>query len=217
MYKAIIFDMDGVLCDSEAIICAAAVQFFKEAYNVVVQPEEFKPFVGMGEDRYLGGVAEAHDVTLSLEADKVRVYSTYLELIKGNLAPITGVHAFIDAARTAGLHLAVATSADFMKMNGNLNELGLPAKGFAACIMGNDVERKKPYPDIFLLAAERMGIAAQDCLVVEDAASGVQAAKAAGMTCLGLMSSFDADTLTQAGADFVAPDFTTLPDNLQIW
>ena len=83
--------------------------------------------------------------------------------------------------------------------------------------MGNDVERKKPHPDIFLLAAERMGIAPQDCLVVEDAVSGVQAAKAAGMTCLGLMSSFDADTLTQAGADFVAPDFTALPDDLHIW
>ena len=214
MIEGIIFDMDGVLCDSEPFICEAAVRFLKDAYGIDAHPDEFLPFVGMGEDRYLGGVAEAHGVTLSLEADKVSVYTLYLEIIKGRLPPIPGVLAFIDARRVAGRKLAVATSADRMKMEGNLRELGLPPESFTACIKGDDVERKKPFPDVFLLAAEKIGIAPANCLVVEDAVNGVQAAKAAGAQCLALSTSFDAEMLLGAGAAWVAADFTALPEDL---
>ena len=124
MIKGIIFDMDGVLCDSEAFICEAAIRFLNEAYGVEAQSDEFLPFVGMGEDRYLGGVAEAHGITLSLVEDKIRLYTIYLEIIKGRMLPVDGVYAFIKGARASGKKLAVATSADLMKMEGNLKELG---------------------------------------------------------------------------------------------
>jgi len=159
-------------------------------------------------------VAARYGVQLDIDADKRRTYEIYLEIIRGRLQPLAGVHAFLAACRQRGLKLAVATSADRVKMEGNLREIGVPADRFDACITGSDIERKKPHPDIFLRAAERLGLPAEACLVVEDAPNGVQAAKAAGAPCLALTSSFGADELRTAGADWVAPDLAHVPDDL---
>ncbi len=196
--------MDGVLCDSEPLIAEAACRMFAERHGVRVTPADFHPFVGTGEDRYLGGVAEKYGVTLQRPGDKARVYEIYLELIPGRLRPLPGVTAFIASARAAGWRLAVATSADRIKMDGNLREIGLPAKTFDAVVTGEDIEHKKPAPDIFLLAARRIGVPPERCVVVEDAVSGVTAAKAAGARCLGLTGSYPAAALRAAGADWTA-------------
>ncbi len=203
--------MDGVLCDSEPFICEAACRMFAERHGVTVRPEDFLPFVGAGENRYLGGVAEKHGVRLDLEADKARTYEVYLEIIRGRLAPLPGAAEFIGECRRRGLKLAVATSADRVKMEGNLREIGVPASTFDATVNGLDVERKKPSPDIFLLAARRMGLAVADCLVVEDAPNGIRAAKVAGAKCLALTTSFSEETLRAAGADWIAPDLAHVP------
>jgi HAD superfamily hydrolase (TIGR01509 family) len=117
------------------------------------------------------------------------------------------VREFVKACRDAGLKTAVASSADIVKVNGNLAEIGLAPKDyFDAVVCGEDVQRKKPAPDIFLLAAKRIGLESRDCLVVEDAPNGVQAAKSAGSRCLGITSSFDESTLRKAGADDILPD-----------
>ena len=206
MMRGVIFDMDGVLCDSEPFIAAAACRMFAEEHGARVTPADFEPFVGAGEDRYLGGVAEAHGVALRMPADKATTYRIYLELIRGRLQPLPGVREFVAACRARGLRLAVATSADRVKLEGNLRELGLPEATFDACVTGDDIRRKKPFPDIFLLAAERAGVAAAECLVVEDAPNGIRAGKAAGARCLGLTSSFSAAALREAAADWIAPD-----------
>jgi len=206
MLRAVIFDMDGVLCDSEPFIFEAACRMFLERHARVVQPADFRPFVGMGEDRFLGGVAGKHGVTLDLPSDKVRTYEIYLEIIRGRLRPLRGVPEFIAAARGRGLRLAVATSADRMKMEGNLREIGLAPASFDACVMGEMVARKKPHPDLFLRAAELIGAAPEACLVVEDAPNGLEAARAAGMRRLGLTTSFPAVALAAAGAEHTAPD-----------
>src|SRR5437899_8324461 len=78
--RAVIFDMDGVLTDSEPLINAAAIAMFKEK-GLVVQPEDFLPFVGTGEGRYIGGVAEKHHFPLDLPSAKARTYEIYLELV----------------------------------------------------------------------------------------------------------------------------------------
>jgi len=201
---AVLFDMDGVLCDSEPLICEAARQMFRERYGVDLDPEEFRPFVGAGEDRYLGGPAERRGLRLNLPPDKARTYEIYLELIRGRLRPLPGAVGFVRACRQLGLRTAVATSADRIKMDGNLREIGLPAKTFDAVVTGEDIEHKKPAPDIFLLAARRIGVPPERCVVVEDAVSGVTAAKAAGARCLGLTGSYPAAALRAAGADWTA-------------
>lgn len=210
----VVFDMDGVLVDSEEFICRAACMMFAET-GLRVQPEDFLPFVGTGENRYLGGVAEKYNFSIEIEQAKKRTYDIYLEIIKGHLKPLPGVFEFIDACRRKGKKLAVASSADRRKVIGNLQEIGLDTKIFEAVIVGEDVQRKKPAPDIFLLAIERLKLKPQQCLVVEDAVSGVAAAKAAGSKCLALTTSFPKEKLN--GADFFAPNLACVPDNVLKW
>ncbi len=205
-FDGIIFDMDGVLCDSEPFICEAAIRMFEQVYHVHVKPEDFVPFVGTGEDRYIGGVAEKYGVHLSMPRDKQRTYAIYLDIIRGRLKPLPGAAEFIGQSRRRGLKLAIATSADAVKMEGNLREIGIPADRFDAVITGDEVRRKKPDPHIFLLAAARLSLEPVRCLVVEDAVNGIQAAKAAGCRCLGLTTSFNVATLRAAGADDTAPE-----------
>lgn len=207
----IIFDMDGVLCDSEAFICEAARQMFRERHGLDLRREEFSPFIGTGEDRFLGGPAEKRGVRISLPADKDRTYEIYLEIIRGKLKPLAGAAEFIHECRARGLKLAVATSADRVKMNGNLNETGLSPGLFDALICGNESARKKPHPEIFLLAAAKLGLLPAKCLVIEDAPNGIRAARAAGMRALGLTTSFKAAILEEAGAAWTAPDLGCLP------
>ncbi len=202
--EAILFDMDGVLCDSEPFICEAAREMFRRRFGVEVSPEEFRPFVGAGEDRYLGGVAERRGLPLRLPEDKQLTYEIYLQVIRGRLQALPGAREFVQTARELGWRLAVATSADRIKLEGNLAEIGLPPALFDARVTGSDVPRKKPHPDIFLIAALAVGTPIERCLVVEDAPNGLQAGRAAGAYCLGLTSTFDEPTLRQAGAHMVA-------------
>ena len=198
--------MDGVLCDSEPFIGEAACRMFRERHGISVRPGEFQPFVGTGENRYLSGVAELHGIRLALDSDKARTYAIYLEIIKGRLQPLPGVAKFLAACRRQGWKLAVATSADAIKMRGNLIEIRLPRETFDACVSGSDVEQKKPHPDLFLAAARKLNLPPETCLVVEDAPSGIEAAGRGGMQALGLTTSFSAEILTQAGARWTAAD-----------
>jgi len=212
--KGVIFDMDGVLADSEPLITRAARMMFAEL-GLEVQDEDFVPFIGTGEERFIGGAAEKYGFELDLVKAKVRTYDIYLEIIKGVLKPLPGVHEFVSRCGQMGKRIAVASSADRRKVDGNLSEIGLPPELFAVVIAGEDVTHKKPAPDIFLLAAQRLGLAPQECLVVEDAVSGVRAAKAAGARCLALMTSFDRQALK--GADFFAKDLSDAPDACLNW
>jgi HAD superfamily hydrolase (TIGR01509 family) len=212
----VIFDMDGVLVDSEPFIAEAAVRMFAEK-GVAVQPDDFRPFIGTGEDRFLGGVAETRGVALEMPRDKNRTYELYLELIRGRLKPLPGVAEFIGRCRTLGLKQAVASSADRVKVMGNLRELGLPPDTFDAVVVGEDIIHKKPAPDIFLEAARRLGLDPSACLVIEDAVSGVTAAKAAGSRCLGLTTSFPAQQLADAGADWATQDLSSAKVEVLEW
>lgn len=212
--KGIIFDMDGVLLDSEAFICKAAMMMFAE-HGLRVHAEDFKPFIGTGEDRFIGGVAEKYNFAFDIERDKKCTYEIYLDIIKGQLDPLPGTLEFIDLCKKMDKKIAIASSADRCKIEGNLTEIGLSLKIFDAVLTGNDIEHKKPAPDIFLAAAEQIGLDAAQCLVVEDAVSGVTAAKAAGAKCLAITSSFSIEQLKDA--DFFAADLSAVPEGAIKW
>ena len=212
--RGVIFDMDGVLVLSEPFIAEAAIRMFAEK-GYVVQEEEFRPFIGMGEDRYLGGVAEARGIPFDAPRDKARTYEIYLDLIRGRLLPLPGVVDFVAECRRLGLKLAVASSADEVKVRGNLREIGLPYDSFDAVVDGTMVAHKKPNPAIFLEACRRLGLDPPSCLVVEDAVAGVAAAKAAGCRCLAVTTSFGAPQLTEA--DWVADGLDRAPDGVLAW
>lgn len=201
--KAVLFDMDGVLLDSETYICAAAVEMFGEK-GYQVSPNDFKAFTGMGENRYLGGVAEKHGIPFDLKPDKARTYEIYARLVRGKLRLLPGARAFVEQCLRRNLKTALASSADRVKVEINLTETGLHPELFQAIVCGEDIEQKKPAPDIFLRAASLLQTQPGDCLVVEDAVSGVTAGKAAGCRVLALTTSFPKEKL--AGADWIAPD-----------
>jgi len=211
MITAILFDMDGVLIDSEEYISKAAVAYFTRL-GIHVKPEDFIPFVGAGEDRYLGGVAEKYGVKLDIEQAKLDTYDIYEELITGRESALPGVIRFLTNAHEAGLKMAVATSADRRKMEINLAVMGLDPKWFKVLINGKDIERKKPFPDIYQKAAREIGIESGECIVFEDATNGVQAAKAAGMLCGAITTSFFEERLRAEGADFIISGLDSFED-----
>ena len=212
--KAVLFDMDGVLLDSEEYICRAGILMFREK-GYEVSPGDFLEFTGMGENRYLGGVAEKHGIPFELERDKARCYAIYGDLVEGRLKPLDGVLEFIEKCRSRGLKMAVASSADPTKVYINLEEIGIPPSTFGSVVTGLDIERKKPSPDIFLKAAENLAVRVSDCLVIEDAVSGVTAGKAAGARVLALTTSFSAQELS--AADWIAPLLSEVGDEVLDW
>lgn len=195
--RAILFDMDGVLADSEPLICAAACAMFRER-GVVVQPEDFHPFVGAGENRYIGGVAEKHGVTLDIVEAKARTYALYLQMVPEHLRVFPGAADLVRACRAESWPCAVASSADRIKVDANLRKIGLPPGFWQAVVTAEDVERRKPDPAIFLTAAARLGVPPAACTVVEDAVNGIAAALAAGMRCVAVATSFPPEKLAQA-------------------
>ena len=214
LIEAVLFDMDGVLVDSEAYIRQAAMAMFAEKGHPVL-PEDFLQFTGMGENRYLGGVAEKYSIPFDLEKDKARTYEIYAGLVKGKLDTLDGVHEFIKNCLDRGLKLAVASSADPVKVNINLEEIGLDRSLFRAIVTGLDIEHKKPAPDIFLKAAGLLDSDPESCLVVEDAVSGVAAGKAAGARVLALTTSFSSGELS--GADWITATLATAGDEVLDW
>jgi len=214
MIRGILFDMDGVLVDSEPFICKSAVLMFGEM-GLKVSPEDFIPFVGMGENRYIGGVAEKYGLSVDIAQAKARTYQIYKTIIKGRLTSLPGVREFIDKCRKKGFKLAVATSADQVKMEANLNEINLLPDLFHTTVNGLEVENKKPHPDIYLKASKRLGLKPEECLVVEDAPSGVKAAVAAGCRCLAVTSSFTRNELVEA--DWICDSLLNVPEEALNW
>jgi len=214
MIEAVLFDMDGVLVDSEEFITKASILMFAEK-QLFVNKEDFKPFTGMGEDRFLGGVAEKYGFPFNVDKDKKRTYEIYQEITRGKLKPLPGVIEFINKCREKNLRIAVATSADEIKMHCNLREIGIPASTFDATVNGLEVERKKPFPDIYLEAAMRLKVKPGNCLVVEDAISGEKAGKEAGCKVLAITGSFAAEEFLLA--DWKTSDLTTAPAACIMW
>jgi len=174
-----------------------------------VRHEDFLPFVGLGENRFLGGVAEQYGIrSFDLSRDKARTYDIYVDLVKGKLKALPGAVPFVRECGKRGLKTALATSTDYIKMMANLREIGLAEGAFGAMVNGLDVERKKPFPDIFLEAARRIAAEPTACWVVEDSVGGVTAAKAAGMRCLGLLTTFPEADIRAAGADLIVKDLS---------
>ena len=214
MIEGVLFDMDGVLVDSEHFICKAAIMMFRElGFNV--SPQDFLPFVGMGENRYIGGVAEKYKILIDIEQVKARTYDIYETIVKGKLFSLPGASEFIIKCSNKGLKLALATSADPVKMKINLREIGLSEDTFQAIITGKDVKRKKPFPDIYIKASESLGLKPGNCLVIEDAVSGIKSGKSAGCRCLAVTSTFNEEALAEA--DWICDSLINVPEEVLNW
>lgn len=207
---AIIFDMDGVLVDSEPFgyealrrVMARHGLGYSEAENV-----EFLGRTTLDSCRILRarhGLPDSAEVLADLYVEEM------LEQIGRGPVPMRGVPAVLRQLRAAGYPLALASSAELRVIHANLAALAL-APLFEAVVSGTQVPRGKPAPDVFLAAADRLAIPSADCLVIEDSRNGLLAAKAAGMRCAVVPCTH---TRHQ---DFKEADhrLTTLPDLLEL-
>jgi len=203
MTYALIFDVDGVVADTEVLNARASVLMFAELYDVTVQPEDFRPFVGTGDERYVEGVAEQYGVTIDTQAAVDRRAECFFRLLLDEPLPAApGVLELIQAAREdPDARLAIATSGQKAKQFPVITGTGLRLEWFDAVITGDDVDKKKPDPQIYLRTAARLGLEPAVCVVFEDAPAGVQAAKSAGMACIAVTTSVTREEL--AGANLV--------------
>lgn len=171
-------------------------------YGVFPRKKDFEPFIGSGEDLFIGGVAELHGVPYDIKM-KERAYEIYVENAKEGVKLFPGIPELFSHLHKEGFSLAIASSADEIKVRTNIKAAGIPEETLSAVVSGSQVERKKPFPDIFVETAKEMELPPDCCLVVEDAVNGIQAAAAADMQSIGVASFFPADVLYDAGARYV--------------
>ncbi|XP_065851915.1 protein SUPPRESSOR OF QUENCHING 1, chloroplastic isoform X2 [Euphorbia lathyris] len=206
--SAVLFDMDGVLCNSEEPSRMAAVDLFAEM-GVEVTVEDFVPFTGTGEANFLGGVANLKGVKeFNTEEAKKRFFEIYLEKYAKPNSGIgfPGALELVTQCKDKGLKVAVASSADRVKVDANLAAAGLPLSMFDAIVSADAFENLKPAPDIFLAASKILNVPPSECLVIEDALAGVQAANAAQMRCIAVKTTLSEETLKKATPSFIRTD-----------
>ncbi len=210
MIKGVIFDLDGVLIDSEPLILQAAQAFFARR-GIEAKAEEFSAFIGAGDRNYLLGVGALHGLSLDWAIAKPELYEIYGECAKGGKS-FAGAIEFFRALQKAGLKVALATGSERSKALVNLEAVGLAEGDFDAFVTGEAVVQSKPHPDIYQLAALSMGVAAEECLVVEDAIHGVISGRRAGSRVLAVSNSFSVKSLYTAGAHLVVESLGELDD-----
>ncbi|MGB4408449.1 MAG: cytidine deaminase [Sphaerochaeta sp.] len=210
MIKGILFDMDGVLIDSEPLILHTAISYFA-SLGVSVQKEDFIPFIGAGDRKFICGVAEKYGLSLEYEEAEQELFSLYEEFAM-EVGPLEGVHRFISNAKKAGLKIAVATSGAPAKVAINLKCIGLSESDFDLVVTGTMIKHNKPAPDIYQLASLGMGLPTEECLVMEDAINGIHAGKKAGCLVCALTTTFVVTSLFEAGADLVVTSLDSFED-----
>ena len=207
--KAILFDMDGVLIDSETLMAKSGILALRD-FGIDPQPEDFIPFVGRGEDKYIGGVARKYGLTYD-PMMKDRAYHYYGLYVETEAFVPKDVHRVLSAVKEKGYKIAVCTSADYAKVVHNLRAIGLSEDFFDAFVTGDRIRNLKPHPEIYLTGARLTSTAPEDCLVVEDAPSGIQAAHAGGMKAVGITSSFpEAYLAEQSRPDYIIHELSQL-------
>lgn len=202
--RGVVFDMDGVIIDSHPAHRLAWKIFF-ESVGRETRDEELD-FILEGYKRaeilkhFLGELDQEQIVAYGDRKDEL--LQKHIDVVQ----PMPGVVEFLTHLSEAGIPRAVATSASRCRTFGTLEELGL-ARCFHTIVTGDDVAAGKPDPAIYQLAAKRLRESPDRLLAVEDAASGVKSARAAGMQCVGVAHAGRAPLLQAAGADFVIQDF----------
>lgn len=184
MKKLIIFDMDGVLVDSEKIYMDMNREFFREL-GAEISHEEYQAFIGISATRMWTYIKEKTGLLQSVEELKEQEKELKHKTLKEvPLAPTPGLVAFLDHLKQNEHPLAIASSGLRKNIELILEKTGL-GNYFDLVVSGEQVTKGKPEPDIFLKVATHFGIAPSNCIVIEDSRNGVLAAKAAGMYCIG--------------------------------
>jgi len=185
MFKSIIFDMDGVIIDSEPIHFKVEKKLFKNL-GLAISDEEHHSFVGTVSRETWLYIKDKYKLNQSIEELVEMEGVSYMDclLSQENIKPIPGVTELIEELRRNNVKLVVASSASIKNIETVLQMFNLE-RFFETKISGDEVNNGKPAPDIFLYAVKIIGAEPEECIVIEDSKNGVEAAKSAGMKCIG--------------------------------
>ena len=209
MLKAVIFDMDGVLVDSEPLHFEINRIVLKEKFGIELDYEYYRQYIGSTVTYMWGKMIN----DFSLEGYSVEELFDMSEVVKKKLLSekgypvVPGTVSFVKSL-VGKYKLAVASSSALANIGRNMEQLGL-SKDFDKLVSGVGMKRPKPAPDIFLKAAEELGVDPSECIVIEDSENGTKAAKAAGMACLGFINPGSGDQNLQA-ADYLFESFENI-------
>jgi HAD superfamily hydrolase (TIGR01509 family) len=178
---AVVFDMDGVLLDSEPIGYEAMrlVMIAQGAPYDLIENDEF---VGRTTSESFRILRARRGLRPPIEELVRQFCEAKIQLIRAGARPLPGVPEVLERVRAAGYRMALASSAEIPIIAATVETLGI-AGCFELRVSGEEVPRGKPAPDVFLEAARRLALAPRECLVVEDSRNGLLAAAAAGMRC----------------------------------
>jgi len=178
-FRAVIFDLDGVLADSEPWWNEIDAKLLAE-YGVTYRGEYHRNVLGVSYRVAVDFYKKALNLSVSTDELMLRRAEIATDLFANRVGLFPSAKEVLQELRRMNLHLAVATSSVSLSARPFLDRHQLTAF-FEVIVTGDEIERGKPHPDIYLRAAEKLGVAAEECLVIEDALSGIAAAKAAKM------------------------------------
>jgi len=203
---AVIFDMDGVLIDSGAHHRAAWRALLAELGEEPAHPEYWRLTIGRPSEEalplLLGRRVPEHESWRLAR----RKRDLYVDFARAGMVSVPGVREFVVALARLGIPRGVGTSASRFDVDRMLVEVGL-RRHFDVIVTADDVTLGKPDPEVYELAAARLGIPAEACIVFEDSEVGVLAARRAGMRAIGVTTAHSEAELLQAGAESVIADF----------
>lgn len=204
MLKAVIFDMDGVLIDSEYVHYVANKETMKKWFDIDVTYEYYKQFIGGTVEKMWQIIIKDFGLINETPEHLNKLTDEVLcDLIKESGYPeVPGVACFVKQLKEKGLKLAVASSASMSRIELNLEKICLK-EYFDVKVSGQDIGRSKPDPTVFLKACEGLGYEPSECIVIEDSMNGVLAAKNGNIPCLGFINKNSGDQdLSKADALF---------------
>ncbi len=202
MLKAVIFDMDGVIIDSEPFHLEVNREIFREL-NIPFIMEEYENYIGVSNDEMWADIKMKNNLSLPVSYLKeLQVRKDMEYLLSAEEKPIPGVLELLKELRLNGLAVALASSSS-LKYIGIVLEKFRIRDFFDAVVSGENMRKGKPAPDIFLHTAKLLDVGPTSCLVIEDSRNGVAAAKAAGMKCIGFQNP------SSGAQDVSAADFIT--------
>ncbi len=208
MIEAVIFDLDGVIVDSEPMHLIVDRDIIR-SNGIEISDDELKKYIGISNVKLWTDLIEKYKVKHTVEEMVNQQKKNKIEAFKNsNLKPIDGVVELINSIKENKIRLALASSSPLEFVETVLKKTGLLEK-FEVILSGESFKRGKPEPDIFLAAAKELGKAPSQCVVIEDSAHGVQAAKSAGMKCIGYINQGSGNQ-DLSHADFTVRHFSEL-------